>query len=251
MATARDGGREGRAAIPRRSSASSARRRRSRTTSPSCREEVRWFPAMVSNHVMDLIEKLRLELRHPVRADRLRQGAQVLRLQGPLARRRQARRVRHRRDLRPLQRDRLRRAVHEEAARARGGRRRPVQHLPDDERPGRDARGLRQRDHPAVRGRRRLARSTALSASRAQAHPAGSRPVGRRRSRTDSSDRLREACPALPVTSWTPCQDRTSVPAPGPGSRSVGDLRERSTRIVEGAAGLVPGSLRCEPRAAA
>ena len=30
---------------------------------------------------------LRLRLRHPVRADRLRQGAQVLRLQGPLARR--------------------------------------------------------------------------------------------------------------------------------------------------------------------
>ena len=97
---------------------------------------------------------LRLGLRHPLRADRLRQGAQVLRLQGPLARRRRPRRVRHRRDLRPLLRDRLGRAVRREAARARGRRRRPVQRLPDDERPGRDARGLRPRHHPAVRGRR-------------------------------------------------------------------------------------------------
>src|SRR5579884_3068072 len=101
--------------------------------------------------------EVRLELGHPLGADRLRQGAQVLRLQGPLARRRQARRVRRRRDLRSLLRDRNRRAVHEEAARARGGRRRPVQHLPDDERAGRGAGGLRAGDHPAARRRRRLA----------------------------------------------------------------------------------------------
>ena len=44
-------------------------------------------------------------------ADRLRPGAEVLRLQRPFARRRRARRVRHRRDLRPLLRDRQRRAV--------------------------------------------------------------------------------------------------------------------------------------------
>ena len=43
------------------------------------------------------------------------------------------------------------RAVHGEAARARGDRRRPVQHLPDDARPGGDAPGLRRRHHPAVR----------------------------------------------------------------------------------------------------
>ena len=53
---------------------------------------------------------LRLGLRHPVGADRLRQDAEGLRLQGPLAGRRRARRVRHRRDLRPLLRDRRRRA---------------------------------------------------------------------------------------------------------------------------------------------
>ena len=85
-------------------------------------------------------------LEHPEGADRLRQGAQVLRLQRPLARRRRARRVRHRRDLRPLLRDRQRRAVQREAARARGGRRRPVQRLPDD-----------------ARARRRRCRRTATS----------------------------------------------------------------------------------------
>ena len=49
---------------------------------------------------------LRLRLRDPGGADRLRQGARVLRLQGPQPRRGQARRVRDRRDLRPLLRAR-------------------------------------------------------------------------------------------------------------------------------------------------
>ena len=53
---------------------------------------------------------LRLGLGDPDRAHRLRQGAQVLRLQGPQPRRRGARRVRHRRDLRPLLRARQHRA---------------------------------------------------------------------------------------------------------------------------------------------
>src|SRR5207248_3184556 len=88
--------------------------------------------------------------RDSVRADRLRQGAEVLRLQGPQPRRREARRVRHRRDLRPLLRPRLDRADHGEAARARVGRRRPVRHLPDDGRGRRDVVGLRQRRDPAV-----------------------------------------------------------------------------------------------------
>ena len=54
---------------------------------------------------------------------------------------------------------RLRRAVAREAAGARGGRRRPVQHLPDDARAGGDAAGVRRRHHPAVRGRRRVNRA--------------------------------------------------------------------------------------------
>ena len=86
------------------------------------REQVRWFPAMVSNHVMDLIERYGADSDEiPSGADRLRQGAEVLRLQGPQPRRRKARRVRHRRDLRPLLRARQHRAGHREAARARVG----------------------------------------------------------------------------------------------------------------------------------
>ena len=83
------------------------------------RDQVRWFPAMVSNHVQDLIDRYGTDGSSvPSGAHRLRAGAQVLRLQRALARRRQARRVRHRRDLRPLLRDRKRRSVHDETARA-------------------------------------------------------------------------------------------------------------------------------------
>ena len=71
------------------------------------REQVRWFPAMVSNHVMDLIE------RYGEGSDEIPsaltdyvEGAQVLRLLRAQPRRREARRVRHRRDLRPLLRPR-------------------------------------------------------------------------------------------------------------------------------------------------
>ena len=73
------------------------------------REQVRWFPAMVSNHVMDLIERYGCGRQQGAEgAHRLRQGAQVLRLQRALTRRRRARRVRDGRDLRPLLRDRQR-----------------------------------------------------------------------------------------------------------------------------------------------
>ncbi len=71
------------------------------------REQVRWFPAMVSNHVQGPDRPLRHRRQHRAEgADRVRAGAQVLRLQRALARRREARRVRDRRDLRPLLRDR-------------------------------------------------------------------------------------------------------------------------------------------------
>ena len=91
-------------------------------------------------------------LGRPEGADRLRRGAEVLRLQRALPRRRQARRVRDRRDLRPLLGARHRRAGDGEAARARGDRRRPVLDLPDDPQPGGDARGLRRAHHPRVQG---------------------------------------------------------------------------------------------------
>ena len=116
------------------------------------REEVRWFPAMVSNHVMDLIERygwdsdIPSELTDFVKTrkgydykDHSRVGAA------------------HGEFVTDEICDRFcvigaAEAVHEEAARARGGRRRPVQPLPDDERPGRGAPHLRQRDHPGFAG---------------------------------------------------------------------------------------------------
>ena len=75
----------------------------------ACREEVRWFPAMVSNHVMDLIERYGWDSDIPSELTDFVKAREVLRLQGPLPRRRRARRVRHRRDLRPLLRHRQRR----------------------------------------------------------------------------------------------------------------------------------------------
>ena len=98
------------------------------------------------------------------RADRLRQGAQVLRLRPALARRRHARRVRDRRDLRPLLRARYARAGDGEAEGARVDRRRPVQHLPDDR-----------------TGRRRRSRPTGATSSRAS--PGSRHSVGARERR--------------------------------------------------------------------
>src|SRR2546423_699197 len=107
---------------------------------------------------------LRRELgRDPGRAHRLRQGAEVLRLQRAQPRRRQAWRVRDRRDLRPLLRPRHTWADHREAPRARVGRRRPVRHLPDDEGRRRDARRVRQGDHPAVHRGRSMKRAVVLA----------------------------------------------------------------------------------------
>ena len=120
----------------------------------AARDQVRWFPAMVSNHVRDLIARYGADGSVVPKAltdyvperDRLR-------LRRALAGRRKARRLRERRDLRPLLRARHARAGRREARRARVDRRRPVQHLPDDRGPGAHARDLRPRDHPALRGR--------------------------------------------------------------------------------------------------
>ena len=115
------------------------------------RDQVRWFPAMVSNHVMDLIERYGYESEIPhelteyVRVRKFYDYDEHSRVG------REARRVRHRRDLRPLLRPRQRRAGDREAEGARGDRRRPVQHLPHDPRPGGGSRRLRERHHPAVR----------------------------------------------------------------------------------------------------
>ena len=122
------------------------------------REQVRWFPAMVSNHVMDLIERYGFDSEIPaaltdfVKArkfydykDHCRVGAK------------------HGEFVTDEICDRFcvlgnGRAGHREAEGARVDRRRPVQHLPDDRGPGRDARRLRQGDHPAVQRCRGLGR---------------------------------------------------------------------------------------------
>ena len=122
----------------------------------TCREEVRWFPAMVSNHVMDLIERygwdsdIPSELTDFVKTRKVYDYKDHSRVGAA-----------HGEFVTDEICDRFcvigsAEAVHEEAPRARGRRGRPVQHLPDDERPGRDARRLRPGRHPAVRGRLEL-----------------------------------------------------------------------------------------------
>ena len=116
----------------------------------AAREQVRWFPAMVSNHVRDLIARYGADGSVVPKAltdyvpDETR-----LRLRRALARRREARSFCQRRDLRPLLRARHARAGEREARRAGVDRRRPVQHLPDDRGPGAHARDLRHGNHPA------------------------------------------------------------------------------------------------------
>ena len=108
------------------------------------REQTKWFPAMVSNHVQDLHRPLRRRrLGRAAGAHRLRPPAQVLRLRRALARRREARRLRPGRDRRPLLGARERAADHGEAEGARVDRRRPVQHLPHDRAAGGDAARVR------------------------------------------------------------------------------------------------------------
>ena len=101
-----------------------------RTISELARAQVRWFPAMVSNHVVDLVSK------YPLMSSRLSSRCMYespgLRLSGAWTRRRAPRRIRHRRSGRSLLRDRLAGTVRRTAARFdRRGRNR-VQHLPDD-----------------------------------------------------------------------------------------------------------------------
>jgi alkanesulfonate monooxygenase SsuD/methylene tetrahydromethanopterin reductase-like flavin-dependent oxidoreductase (luciferase family) len=114
------------------------------------REQVRWFPAMVSNHVMDLIERYGYE--SEIRTSSPSTSAsQVLRL-------RRALRVgaKHGEFVTDEICDRFCVLGNAEQATAklqgaRGDRRRPVQHLPHDARPGGRSDRLRPRHHPAVR----------------------------------------------------------------------------------------------------
>ena len=112
-------------------------------------EQVRWFPAMVSNHVFDLLAK-HDKATPASRAHRLRRAhaAGAVRLLRAQPRRRRARRAGVRRDVRALLCPRHARPARRETAASRGRRCRPVEHLPHDLGPGRHARRLRQRHHP-------------------------------------------------------------------------------------------------------
>ena len=76
------------------------------------REQVRWFPAMVSNHVMDLIERYGFDSEIPDALTDFVKTREGYDYKDHRPRRRGARRVRHRRDLRPLLRARQHRAGH-------------------------------------------------------------------------------------------------------------------------------------------
>ena len=97
------------------------------------RDQVRWFPAMVSNHVMDLIERYGEDSDEIPSRYRLRQGPQVLRLQGPPA----VGAAHGEFVTDEICRDRFCVLTTpgrspRSCAGARGHRRRPVRHLPDD-----------------------------------------------------------------------------------------------------------------------
>ena len=122
------------------------------------RDQVRWFPAMVSNHVQDLIDRYGTDgsvvpqvLTDYVEARKFydyNEHSRVGAKHGEFVTDEICDRFCVARD---------HRAGDREAAGARVDRRRPVQHLPDDRGPGRDPRGLRPRHPAAVRPGGRVA----------------------------------------------------------------------------------------------
>ena len=118
------------------------------------RDETRWFPAMVSNHVQDLIERygtdgsvIPKDLTDYVAARKFydyNEHSRVGAKHGAFV---------TGRDLRPLLGHRQRRPDQGEAAGARDAGRRPLLDLPDDPQPGGDPRRLRGAHHPRVQGR--------------------------------------------------------------------------------------------------
>ena len=172
----------------------------------AARDASRWFPAMVSNHVVDLLKRYDQSLL-PRQPDRLPRAARVLRLLRAQPHGRQARRVRRRRDLRPLLHPRHRRGSHREAPRARGARRQAVQHVPDDRCSGGALPRLRRAHHPAARGlatwRSPVSRERAIADLRALAELTGGPGGARRLCWTDEWENarglLREALAELPV----------------------------------------------------
>ena len=111
------------------------------------RDRVRWFPALVSNHVVDLVNKYpREELPESLTGYiRDRTGYDYLHHAEVGS---EQRRLRDRRRGRPVLRHRVRGGAHRTAGRARGRGRRPVQPVPHERRRGGPARGIRAGHHP-------------------------------------------------------------------------------------------------------
>ena len=80
------------------------------------REETRWFPAMVSNHVKDLITRYGTDGEIPSALTDFAQAVEEYDYQRPQPGRRRARQVHQRRDRRPLLPARRRRPAHRAAA---------------------------------------------------------------------------------------------------------------------------------------
>ena len=131
-------------------------RRRARptsaTTSPTMRDQCRWFGGMVGNHVADIVGRYGDDGGAvPAGAHRLHQGPRGLRLQRARPGRQHPRRVRARRDRRPLLHPRPGRRAHRAgSSELRGARRRPVRRLPPARRQGRHPAGLRRDVIPAL-----------------------------------------------------------------------------------------------------
>ncbi len=115
------------------------------------RDQVRWFPAMVSNHVMDLIERYGYESEIP---HELTEYVRVRKFYDYDEHSRVG--AKHGEFVTDEICDRFCVLGNAEQATAKlkeleADRRRPVQHLPHDPRPGGGSRRLRARHHPAVR----------------------------------------------------------------------------------------------------
>ena len=143
-----------------------------------CRERTRWFPALVSNHVVDLVNK------YP--RDQLPDS-----LTGYITDR-SGYDYHHHAEVGSSNAafvgdevtDRfcvlgLGRGAHRQAPRARRGRRRPVQHLPDERRRGGAPRDVRPRDRAGHGWRGRPRGLTAAAAERAAAERAARGSRGR------------------------------------------------------------------------
>ena len=173
------------------------------------REQTRWFPAMVSNHVQDLIDRYGTDgsvvpkaLTDYVEARKFydyNEHSRVGAKHGEFVTDEICDR---------FSRARQRRAGDREAARARVDRRRPVQHLPDDPRAGGDARDLR----PATSSRSSRGRGVERRDDVRRRWDAASQPAGRpsaslsRRSTRRSPRRFVGRSARSPASRARPCR---------------------------------------------